>query len=585
MKAFTDLTIEFQPGDSAAIAPSRCARFRQEVCTRTGWRLRAEYPPEIDLGLLNRTSAGGWMAWTVGEIYRYGGRAGSTVECVSAFLDDFNAGVARPENLAGHFMIAAWSDERRQWSVWTARAGSLHVYYIAGARAALSTYSPAASAFSKRRLDWIGLTGFCGLGYFPEDRTYYDDVRVLRPASRYDFSAGGELLRRDVYWQWFHRPDSRRSEADTIAEFGSVLREVVRDQVDHGRVALPLSGGLDSRTIAACLPEDRKVSTYSYGYSEHSVETRIAGEVARACGLDFRAHTVGPYLFDRMDQVLEAVEGFQDVTQTRQASVTEWLAHQADFVLAAHWGDVLCDDMGVTDPASALPVALKKMRKRGGEWLLENVCRPHIGGADPEELLRSLLAGEFALLDGIADADFRVKALKTGQWAFRWTLASLRMYQAGAFPRIPFLDPRMLDFFCTVPTEMVRGRRLQIEYLKRFAPDLARVRWQAYDADLFHYHQFDTWQIPRRAWKKLERMLHSRRNLQRNWEVQFLSPDQWPRLEDRLLRHGLQIHGFVPPEKVRSLLEEFRTQPGGANGYTVSILVTVSAWLEKFNSA
>ena len=61
------------------------------------------------------------------------------------------------------------------------------------------------------------------------------------------------------------------------------------------------------------------------------------------------------------------------------------------------------------------------------------------------------------------------------------------MYQAGAFPRLPFYDTRLADFFATVPTAFVKGRRLQIDYLKRFAPDLARIKWQAYDTNLYRY--------------------------------------------------------------------------------------------------
>ena len=31
--------------------------------------------------------------------------------------------------------------------------------------------------------------------------------------------------------------------------------------------------------------------------------------------------------------------------------------------------------------------------------------------------------------------------------SFRWTTTSLRMFQAAAFPRLPFYDTRMADFF------------------------------------------------------------------------------------------------------------------------------------------
>lgn len=415
-----------------------------------------------------------------------------------------------------------------------------------------------------------------------------EGVRVLRPASRYEFDAEGKLLRAEPYWEWWHDADMARSEPDTIAEFGEIFRQVLREQTRTGRIALPLSGGLDSRTVAACLPVDCQAITYSYGYTDDSVETRIARQVAKVRGLTFTAHTIRPYLLGKAQTVTMALEGFQDITQARQAAVASWLHERADFVLAAHWGDVLCDDSGQKgnpgNGESAVDSALRKFAKRGRKWLLDHLCRPHLGGEEPEAVVRGMLESEMKRFAHIADPDFRLKALKTAQWAFRWTLPSLRMYQEGAFPRMPFLDPRVIDFFCTVPTAMVRSRRLQIEFLKRFAPELARVRWQAYDADLFHYQYFNSWLLPRRAMKKVWRSVGRRPMIQRNWEVQFFSEGQWELLEASLLENR-SLREFVPPAAIRALLDEFRVTRSAGQGYTVSMLLTFATWLESFGAS
>lgn len=491
----------------------------------------------------------------------------------------------QPEECAGHFVLARSTPEGVLQKIWTNLAGSLHVYHLEGRdQCVLGTRFRDLARRSERRLDWEGLAGFFGLGFFPGDRTFHQDIRILRPASVYEFDGQGRIVREGRYWQWFHKPDERRSEAETIAQFGEVLREVLEDQTREGRVALPLSGGLDSRTVAACLPEGAKPFSYGYGYTPDSIEIRIARQVAGAAGLRFRPHVIRPYLFDKLDLVAEATECFQDITQARQADVTDWLGEEADYVLAAHWGDVFCDDMGFLKPTGTeeevLEHSLKKMRKKGRGWLLEEIVRPHLKG-DPEEAIREMMRAELRRLPEIEDPDFRVKVLKTEQWAFRWTLASLRMYQAAAFPRIPFLDPRVIEFFCTVPTRMVRGRRLQIEYLKRHAPRFARIPWQPYEANLFVYPWSPLWMKPVRAWRKLKRTVLREKPIQRNWEVQFFAPGQWERLQGVLLRKGAPLHEFVAPGKVQALLDEFRARPDGANGYTVSMLLTFAVWLER----
>ena len=561
----------------------------------TNWRLGIQplergwkgYP-------LSAIRASDWHLWFLGELYgppqskpRYGD-----------LLQQIVTGAKAATELNGHFLLCGWNEQSRQWHIWTDRFGTLHMYYATdGQRSALGTFFPTVAGIASRRhLDWIGLTGFFGFGFFPQDRTYFEDVRILRPASHYVFDENGRLQSQKRYWQWWHEPDPRRSYDDTVREFDDVLSDVLTDQTKEGRIAIPISGGLDSRTTVAVITENGKAIepslwSYSYGYSSDSVETHIARQVARVRGLPFEAFTIRPYLFDRLDLVLDSVEGFQDVTQCRQAAVKDQLACDADYLIAAHWGDVWLDDMGLVNETTQsssdkqiLRHTLDKLQKVGRVWLLEHLCEPHLGGDDPEVLLRSIARQELSEVQHIKDPDFRMKAFKTDQWSFRWTTASLRMFQSAAFPRLPFYDTRMADFFCTVPSQFVRGRQLQIDHLKRFAPDLARITWQAYDASLFRYQHFNSWLLPKRAFKKAWRILTRKQNIERNWEVQFLSDQGRRGLDHWLLRPGLRLHEFVPPSIVRRLLEDFYTAPlRDKRGYTVSMLLTFSASLERYN--
>lgn len=590
MLAFADLLLDFRPAPAPAL-PARISRSVDTECRAPGWRMTTQVHRDRKRPPLAKAGTRQWTAWAAGEIYRYQDAPGDTAGCLASFLLDLERGAERPEHLAGRFVVAAWNQSRREWSVWTDRAGSVHVYYTSGGGGpVLGTYSPAVYAASHRRLDWAALSGFFAYGFFPEDRTHLDGVQVLRPATRYDFDSQGRLLRQQAYWKWKHEPAAGDAGAK-LREFAVLMGDVLKDQTRDGMIALPLSGGLDSRTVAACVEPGIPLVAYSYGYADTSPETRIAAKIARARNLSFKSHTIRPYLFDRLDSVLMATEGFQDLTQARQADVADWLKDQSEFVLAAHWGDVFCDDMGLAGlngsagPDLAFNHLLRRLEKRGRNWLLENLCRPNLNGESPERVARGLIRREFDRLEDIGEADFRIKAVKTNQWAYRWTLASLRMYQEAVYPRMPFFDPRVMDYFCTVPTSMVRSRQLQIEFLKQFAPDLARIEWQVYDADLFHYRAYNTWLLPKRIFRKLSRMVTGDGAVQRNWEVQFFSPGQWERLECRLLWERSALHDLVSRSAIRGLLDRFHAERSPVDGYTVSMLLTFAAWLDKFGAA
>ena len=546
--------------------------------------------------LISNTSTG-WVGYRI----RYISDEEAELVVVGADLPTFDAPVCVDEwvrsleHRVPHLTIC-WNRRDRRLHVWTDRLGTIHAYYANNGKcAAIGTFFPAvADIASDKKIDWEAITGFMAFGFFPQDRTFYKDVYILRPASHYEFDEFGRLVRHERYWEWYHEPYVNRSFQDTVTEFADCFHEVVRDLVRDGRVAVPISGGLDSRsTVAALEPElvrSGRLWFYSYGYTHQSIEISIARKIAQTRNLPFDAFTVVPYLFDKLDVVLAAVEGFQDLTQCRQAVVVDELSEHADYVIGAHYGDLWLGDMGLASldcneisEELVLHHALRKVLKRGREWLIDNLCKPNLGESDSNCILRQFTVDELIRLAHVADPDFRIKVFKTDNWCFRWTLASIRMFRAGAIPRLPFCDPRLIDFFCTVPTEFVVGRRLQVEYLKRYAPDLARITWQPYDANLYSYHRFNTWHIPKRALKKAWRILTRKPVIQRNWELQFLNDRGRGGLHDWLLRSGLKLHDLVSRESVKELLDAFYGDPSDpGKGYTVSMLLTFSAWLERY---
>jgi asparagine synthase (glutamine-hydrolysing) len=594
MKAFTDLLVTF---GGCAPAVSRSGGVWQMTGTddRSPEALWVHRPVPSGCGRLNsllcsrKTSS--WQVWLLGELFEYGTVTRSNA--LEQWCSDLQDGTERPRDLNGHFLIVARNEHDGTWHAWTDRLGTLHLYYATdGRRAAFGTFSPAvAAAASSRSLDLRGLTGCFAFGFFPEDRTFFEDVRVTRPATHVTWDRDGRKTHESRYWQWSYDPDRTRSYSDTVDAFGDTLEAILRDQTADGRIAIPLSGGLDSRTIAAVATASGRLDpaalwSYSYGYTDDSQETCIASRIAAVRQLPFSRFTVGPYLFDRLDTVLASVEGFGTVTTTRQAAVTAEIASHADYLLAAHWGDVWMDDMGVREgslsEAALVDHVRHKIEKRGGEWLVQHISSRHLGEDRPDEWLRAVVASELRRVGDIGDLDFRVKAFKTDQWSFRWTVPGLRMFQPAAFPRLPFYDNRMVDFCCTVPTEFVAGRRLQIDYLKRHHPDLASVTWQETDSSLFSQQHFNSWLLPKRAAKKLGRLVTGKQTISRNWEVQFFAPGARRRLEQHLLSPGLKLHDLLPRSDVQGLVTEVYNAPSASNGHAVSQLLTLSAWLERY---
>ena len=519
-----------------------------------------------------------WHVWFLGELYE------ETPVLTQA--------VKHPEKINGHFLLFGYEKSLKRVHVVTNRLGTMHGYYaMNGGKAAVGTFSPAvAQASGNSRLNLQAISEFLSFGFFIGNSTHWQDVTILPAATHMILDENGRIVSQTLYWHCDYQTSASLTYDEAIKQFHDIFREVLTSQVNGKRIALPLSGGLDSRSTLAELGETgfggaKQMFPFSYGFSEDSAETNIATQLGNQRGLKVKTWTVQPYLFDEIDRINASVEGFQDITQCRQAYVVDELAQQADYVVAAHWGDVWLDDMGFLGqkmfPDEELSeIMINNYLKRGSEILL-TLFNPNLV-TEWKELMKKNVQESLAGLQHISDLDFKVKAWKTSQWSFRWTLSSLRMYQSGLFPLLPFYDNRLVDFFMKVPGEFVARRRLQIEYLKRYAPDLARVKWQPYDANLYHYKGFNTWLLPHRAVQKLRRRFSDQPVIQRNWEIQFFNPKGRNRLAKYLLERGLKLHNLFSARDLEKLLADFYRDPTASSGYAVSMLLTLSAWLEQY---
>lgn len=293
-------------------------------------------------GLRWATSAGeGWEAW------HWGGGAPDP-DAVARWLADptaYEPGDAR----AVLFVL----DRRRdQLHVWTDRFGTHAIHH--GPGCVSSSYRTALHA-SARRLDWEGIATFLGLGFFLDDRTWYTDVRQLAPGTHSVFDSALTCLETTRWARWSYEPDAGRSDVDTLDALDAALAASTKALAHAERIALPLSGGLDSRTLLGILARQDTTASgpwcFGYGYQPQSIETRIAGALAAAREVPFDAYVVPEYLWDAMDDVVAATDGFVDVTQPRQAFMASALSRRCDLVVGGHWGDVWFDDLGLLTTA------------------------------------------------------------------------------------------------------------------------------------------------------------------------------------------------------------------------------------------
>jgi hypothetical protein len=206
--------------------------------------------------------------------------------------------------LSGSFLILIYYLEERKLVIVTDRLGSRMLFYTqVGERYYFSTELRHLLQISNvgRSLDLCSVAEFLRFSMILGDRTLYSQVKTLPPSSVLIVQAGRWELH--TYWQ----PVFTERDGPPVSQSGQALTAAFKGALDRlsldpGRTALMLSGGLDSRLIAAAITASgRDVRALSFGGFENR-EVQLARRVARACRLPFSFLKRPPdYYFHTLD--------------------------------------------------------------------------------------------------------------------------------------------------------------------------------------------------------------------------------------------------------------------------------------------
>ena len=146
----------------------------------------------------------------------------------------------------------------------------------------------------------------------------------------------------------------------------------------------------------------------------------------------------------------------------------------------------------------------------------------------------------------------------------------------------------MCKFISTVPENYLHGRKIQIEYIKKQCPEIAKVAWQAYEPfNLYNYKRHSSplyylFRIIRKSYNIfLSRFINSNCTISRNWELQFLGNENAKHLKHWLFGKKI-INDIVPSNLINNFYQKFLNENQVIFSHPISMLLTLSVWCEKF---
>lgn len=342
----------------------------------------------------------------------------------------------------------------------------------------------------KDRLDVQALAEFLNRGYPFFDRTFFEGVKFLPHGSVLTWRDGRVNVQ--SYWDMPRlKPDAHWRFEDAVREGAALLVQAIGRQFRQpGRIGVMLSGGMDSRAIAAGAAAcGHRPPAFTLGVGDDA-DAAPAARVAARLGLEHHQLLMLPdYLVDYGKDGCWYTDAMVPCRELQYIPQLHYLEQRADALLSGHLAGLVLGGLFLK------PVHLDEPpRTAQGEWIARQVAGEFSEflrtGLTPP-LCRDLETGfhetRRQIASGVGDRGFASETARVHLATLERRLDSIcytHVWGTVADVKFPFGDHDLLDFRGRLPLEWQMNSRLYKAILCHAFPSLvdipcvsAKLKW------------------------------------------------------------------------------------------------------------
>ena len=413
-----------------------------------------------------------------------------------------------PEGLCGLnglYVVVIWDKKAKKLHIVNDRYGFRKLYYWnAGNKFVFASEYKAISWFPDfpKKIDEYAFANLMTFGYVLDDRTLFEDIKLLPPASIAIVQDGNFSIRKYWDYSFYEEGDSRLSEDEYIDAFADKITLAVKKRVNGvNRLALPLSGGLDSRTMAAVLYRLNSVNyikAYSYGH-RHCYDVRFGKKIAKKLGFPHETIEITPDFINKhtrtfiyLDEAMAACDWAWRINSQKKAFAKD----NINAVLTGFLGDVLFGSnlsfnsvLNTTKDNEAITKIYRSHIDSFNDQESERYLNQHVYQRIREHNLQVIKQTyNNAPTDNILNS---ARYVNLQQRQRKFTCTQISDLEFFAYTFSPFIDNDFVDFVTHVPAELQLNQSLYKKMLIRHFPEVVKIghsdtkypikpnRWQA----------------------------------------------------------------------------------------------------------
>jgi asparagine synthetase B (glutamine-hydrolysing) len=507
-----------------------------------------------------------------------------------------------PEKIDGSYTAVVIDFPKREVTIYPDRFANRILFYYDDSNVFLFSCEYKAFLGCDRftpKIEARALGDFFNFGAVNGNRTWYKDVNRLPGGQILSLKDGKTSINK--YWDFNYNADNHYDHNDLIEEADSLYSTIIKRQIGNGGdVIIPLSGGLDSRFIAAHTIR-AGFNPYLFTHGKYGCDDHLLGQmVAKSLGSDrYRFIEIDPlWLIKYYDRFVHLSEGLIAAHRSILYGISEQYNLPAKtsvflngiFGGPGNFGSVFINPQEMVTDIPREQKIMHLKNSLGGKYLddffygvftgeVAKTIRDNHTVSIDEVLAKCEHLSEYFCFQKDA---FLIKALGNRQdivdcHRFIW------------HDHFALVHDDLSDFYLKIPMELHPERTLLKKYFKAKFPDLARIPYQSTGVDLYSQPSALKAKVRQRInrYKYLVERL-SRGHLKFYNRKNYVHRDQWYRthkeirefFEDHLLEAKTINRGYYNRKNVEKVL--LRQKRGGDSFFHLSMLLTFELFNRHF---
>lgn len=398
------------------------------------------------------------------------------------------AGASALEELDGTFQVSIWDKRHQRLILATDRFGLQPLYYARvrdGLVFATELKAVICNPEVKRNLDREAVADFFAYGFVLGDKSFVQDVRLLKPATilTYDHDTISER----TYWQLTY-PDAypQRDDAWYDELIWNALTRTIKRMIEPERhYGVALSGGLDTRWIVALLHQAAPATlAMTFGVPECD-DVRLARQVVQQLGVEhIRIELCAGDIIAQTGEIVHITDGMYNVLEAHEFPLSQAQPDYVDTSVGGFLGGQLFG-YNLTSPRTALLTP----RSTPG-YVYQRYRAKSLPDGDFERLFGQVQWAELSaaarqsLQDTAARAPSDVPAniidfIDFTEWERRYNFVGQLLKQDCLDARYPFSHRHVVEAALQLPPAQRRLERAYCRAFSRYFPSLSAIPWAA----------------------------------------------------------------------------------------------------------